>query len=60
MLIVESLENTEKPKSRLRKISSNDTPVNISSPKLNMIICTRKRLLFFFFHLLVCHEEFLM
>ena len=51
MLIVESLENTEKPKSRLRKISSNDTPVNISSPKLNMIICTRKRLLFFFFPL---------
>lgn len=46
MLIVESLENTEKPKG-IQKISSNDTPVNISSPKFNTIICTRQCLLFF-------------
>ena len=48
MLIVERLENTKKPKGRPRKISSNDTPVNISFPKFNKIVCTRQCLLFFF------------
>ena len=45
---MERLENTEKPKGRPRKISSNDTSVNISFPKFNKIICTRQCPLFFF------------